>query len=303
MKQRLRQLIAHTTESATWLLFAKAADDRRRRAYWNVLGRLRRRDIRQRVAMLKMLPTPIAQIPPAIGFSRCHLEDFGSSDAVVAEVLRIVSERGAAPVGSKPYLMDTNVCGLDRSSALLRFALDPVVLATVAGYLGMTPRLVSIAILESRAQPGTPSGSQLFHSDYEDVRQVKIFLNCSDVRSENGPLHVIPAQQSRRVKDAIGYKYGGAGFRVPDSVVAGLLPSEEIIELTGPPGAVTFIDTSSCFHYGSRIQPGAEGRLVVQFQYLTPAAFELVIAPSLRHPAISRSRGADPLERAVLGRN
>jgi hypothetical protein len=303
MQLRLRQQVNRVADSATWFLFAKTADDRRRRAYWKTIAFLRRRDIGQRVAALKLLPDPGVEIPQNVGFSRCTLGDLGASYTVLAEVLRIVSEQGDMPAGPKPYLVDMAVGELSRCSELLRFALNPMVLSPVANYLGMVPRLVSVTILESRAQSGaSPSGSQLFHCDYEDVRQVKVFVSCSETGSENGPLRAISARESQRIKGAVRYKYGDRQFRVRDSVIAGLLPGDEITEFTGPAGSVTFIDTSSCFHCGSRVKPGAAGRLVVQFQYLTPAAFELFIAPGLRHPGVSRSRGPHPLERLVLGR-
>ena len=302
MKNRLEQRIERMTDAATWLVFAKTAGDEQRRAYWRLLAFLRRRDIRRRTAAVKLLPCSELSIPREIGFARCTLSDLGAANSVVAEVVRIVSQQGDAPVGSKPYLVDRPVRGLPSSSELLRFAVNPRVVAPVASYLGMAPLLVSVTILESRAVVGAPAGSQLFHCDYEDVRQVKVFVACSDTRSENGPLRAISARQSQRIKDALGYRYGDRRFRVPDSIIADLVPSDEVAEFMGPPGSVTFIDTSSCFHCGSRIQPGSDGRLVLQFQYLTPAAFELAIAPRLRHPPISQSGDLQPLERLVLGR-
>jgi hypothetical protein len=302
VNQRLYQRLTRLTDAATWLLFAKTAGDERRRAYWKILALLRRRDIRRRMAVVKLLPDSEVDITAETGFARCTLSDLDVRDELISEVMRIVSEQGEVPVGSKPYLVDRPVNGLATSSELLRFALNPRVLAPIAKYLGMVPLLIGVTILESRAVADAPSGSQLFHCDYEDVRQVKVFVSCSDTRSENGPLRAIPARQSQRIKDVLRYKYGDHRFRVPDSVITDLIRNDEVAEFSGPPGAVTFIDTSSCFHLGSRIQPGSQGRLVVQFQYLTPAAFELAIAPRLRHPAISQSGEFQPLERLVLGR-
>jgi hypothetical protein len=302
VKLPLYQRFSRVADSAIWLLFAKTADDHRRQAYWSILAHLRRREIRQRKAVVKLWPHTGVCISPEIGFARSTLSDLGATVSVVAEVKRILAEQGDAPAGSKPYLVDRPVTGLPPSSALLKFALNPRVVGPVARYLGMAPRLVSVTILESRALAGAPSGSQLFHCDYEDVRQMKVFVSCSDTRPENGPLRAVPAFQSQRIKERLSYRYGDRQFRVPDGVVADLVPDGDIAEFSGPPGSVTFIDTSSCFHLGSRIRPGSEGRLVVQFQYLTPAAFELAIAPNLRHPALSQSGGHGPLERLVLGR-
>jgi len=301
MNRRLRDRVGRAADSATWLLFAKIADDRLRGAFSKALVAARRRDIRRRMVARTSLPAPTVTMPASLGFARCTLADLGATHEVVDEVLRYMEAHPDPEAGTKPYLVDIPLAGLDRFSALMRFALSPAVVAVAASYLGLVPRLAGVTILESRAQPGDVAGSQLFHCDYEDVRQVKIFVGCSDTRSENGPLCAIPAEQSRRVKSAIHYRYGDTRFRVPDAVVNDHVSADGIEEFTGPPGSVTFIDTSSCFHYGSRIAPGAAGRLVVQFQYLSPAAFELVFAPTIRRPVLAGAAGATALERMVLG--
>jgi len=302
MNRRLQQQIGRTADSATWFLFARTADDRLRSAYSKALLGVRRREVRRRIAARDMLQAmPPLTVPEERGFAPSRLGDWGEHAAVVDEVQRYMAEHPDPQAGVKPYLVDIALRGLDRSSALMRFALDPAVLATVSQYMGMVPRLAGVTILESRAQPGEPKGSQLFHCDYEDVRQVKIFVHCSDTQPENGPLCAIPAAHSWRIKQSIHYRYGGRDFRVPDSVIAPLLPAEEIAQFTGPEGSLVFIDTSSCFHYGSRIAPGAGGRLMVQFQYLSPAAFELLFAPGIRRPVVADAGGCTELERLVLG--
>jgi hypothetical protein len=199
----------------------------------------------------------------------------------------------------KPYLLDFPIGA--PPEALLRFALGDQVLAAAARYLGMVPVLTQITLLASPYISGDLSGSQLFHSDWEDVRQVKVFVNCSDVTHANGPLQAVTATASRRVKRAIGYHYGGAGFRVADDRVGPLVTNEEVVAFTGPPETAVFIDTSSCLHLGSRVQPGAAERLVVQFQYLTPSAFELLLDPSKRRRFAKSGHAASPVERLVLG--
>ena len=43
--------------------------------------------------------------------------------------------------------------------------------------------------------------------------------------------------------------------------------------LTGPPGTAGFVDTSRCFHYGSRTRKHAVSRVVALFQFVAPTAF------------------------------
>jgi hypothetical protein len=122
------------------------------------------------------------------------------------------------------------------------------------------------------------------------------------VDEENGPLKAVTAQASERVKRELGYRYGGRDFRLVDERVEPLVSEEEVATFIGPIETVTLIDTSSCLHLGSRVQPGAEARLVIQFQYLTPAAFEWAFAYRPRRPFDpSAFADADPVERLVLG--
>jgi hypothetical protein len=45
--------------------------------------------------------------------------------------------------------------------------------------------------------------------------------------------------------------------------------------MVGAAGTVAFVDTSRCFHYGSRVNAGAPSRLVAVFQYLSPFSFRV----------------------------
>jgi len=285
--------------SARWLAFAKTADDRRRKLYWDAAARIRSRDMATRRDAVADLPQPPVTITLDRGFATSDPSVFPETGDVVDDIQRRRSELGIA-VGEKAYLLDHPLTTLDRSSPLLQFAVDPRVVSVAAHYLGVVPMLTMVTILASPPVPGPSSGSQLFHSDWEDVRQVKVFVNCSNVAEENGPLTAVTAEASRRVKEAVGYRYGGPHFRLRDDEVLPLLREGESQAFTGPVGAVVFIDTSSCLHLGSRVRDGAGERLVAQFQYLTPPAFDLTLAPGRRRPFASAA-GDSTMERLVLG--
>lgn len=291
------------TESAKWFLFAVRADDARRARYHRWISRLRRGEIERRRAALAAVPVPDAPIPPETG----HIVWSGrlpGVEAVVEAVREIRSTVFRAEQGDvKPYLIDYAVPSLDLESPLLRFALSDPVVAVASQYLGMAPILTGVTVLASPYIPSDGfSGSQLFHCDWEDRRQVKVFVLCTDVGPEHGPLQAVSAQASARVKAAVGYHYGGPDFRLGDDVVEPELHEGDRTTFMGPAGTVTFIDTSSCLHLGSRLQPGASERLVVQFQFLTPAAFDLQLDSRRRtRPFAALGEGVTPLQRLVLG--
>jgi hypothetical protein len=64
-------------------------------------------------------------------------------------------------------------------------------------------------------------------------------------------------------------------MRVPNDRVDALAPGAPKAAFRGQPGWV-WPDTSTCLHFGARVAEGTDDRLMVQFQYLTPAAFGLV---------------------------
>jgi len=261
---------------------------------------VQKRGIATRTKVSKTLPASEIRIPRKVGFVSSSLSQLGTGTAVVEEALDL-SRRITSSLSQKPYLTDTAVRDLDESSSILQLALTPVLIASVTEYLEVLPRLTSISILESTPQSGRPSGSQLFHCDYEDVRQVKVFLHCTNVTAANGPLYAVPAERSGLVKRKLGYRYGGHGFRVADDAMKSQLNDKDIVEFVGPPGALTFIDTCSCFHYGSRMAQDANTRIVVQFQYMSPSAFDLVIAGHLRRPPVAKEKPLSRLDQMVLG--
>jgi hypothetical protein len=157
--------------------------------------------------------------------------------------------------------------------------------------------LRSIQLFYSGAYDREPISSQLYHCDADDRRQVKIFVMCTDVRSENGPLTVLDATRSRRVRRATRYHYHS---RLTDQQVEAIVGTAPPTEMVGPPGTMCLIDTSRCFHFGSRVTPGAAPRLVAMVQFLHPTAF--VLPGDYRSGALLPRLALDglsPLQRTV----
>ena len=155
----------------------------------------------------------------------------------------------------------------------MQLALRPDLLDAIVSYMGTVPVLRSIQVFYSGTLEEEPTSSQLYHCDADDTRQVKIFVLCSDVGSDNGPLTLLDAARSATVRRATGYHFNR---RLTDEQVDGVLGGpahpEEVV---GGPGTLCLVDTSRCFHFGSRVVPGAAPRLVTMIQYLSPHAFVL----------------------------
>ncbi len=66
----------------------------------------------------------------------------------------------------------------------------------------------------------------------------------------------------------MGYQKRGVPYRIPDEMMYQHADPKELIVFTGRRGDVLFIDSSRCFHYGSRnaIRP----RYLMMYGYTSP---------------------------------
>jgi hypothetical protein len=193
----------------------------------------------------------------------------------------------AFAAGKKPFL--TNVIEPDdlvRYPAILDFATAPKVVEAVTGYLGMLPRLHAMAVFVSPVNDTTKS-SQLYHIDGDDFRQIKIFVNLEMVDDGAGPLTLLPADVSDRVRAGCHHRWGHA--RLTDEQVFRHCNPADQVALTGPAGSGAFIDTARCLHFGSRARE--RHRVVLMLNYNTvpnvkidKGKFKLAGMPLMRFP-------------------
>ena len=258
---------------------------------------------RPRRAALRALRPGALEIPTGEGFLVRPPGTFDEVPAIVADAHAALARFDAsAPAGASQKRFLLNV--LDRKtltadSAVIRFALRDDVLGAVSRYLGVVPRLGAISVFFSDTVEGTPKSSQLHHCDGDDVTQIKVFIYCSDVDVSSGPLTVLGADRSARVRRATRYQYRQ---RLTDDQVAAVLGPNQEHAILGPSGTAAFVDTSRCFHFGSRVAPGAPPRLVTMIQYQTPYGF---VAPDGYDGAGPLHRFGHPslgaLQQLVLG--
>jgi hypothetical protein len=194
-------------------------------------------------------------------------------------------------------MVDTATLTLE--SPMLRLALRPDVIAAVSSYLGMVPVIAYLQVFYSEANSDEARSSQLFHCDADATKQIKIFVLCSEVTAANGPLTLLDASTSRSVRNRLGYHFGG---KIKDKRLAGMVDESDHRPIVGPPGTVCFVDTTQCFHFGSRVESGTAPRLVTMIQYLTPSSFMLPRdhrdGSPFRHLATARM---SRVQRMVLG--
>jgi hypothetical protein len=187
--------------------------------------------------------------------------------------------------------------------ALLGVALDRRVLAMAASYLGILPVLTEADYFCSFPVDGPFTKSQLWHCDPDAGDVFKLFIYCDNVSDDDGPFQFIEAATSHRVRDAIGYRYAGRRYRVADDEMEQHVPRSQVETITGPARSAFVVDTTRCFHRGSRIVDKQRRRVMASVCYCPPSGITVprrlssMKAPLLEFAADFPSE----LERAALG--
>ncbi len=154
---------------------------------------------------------------------------------------------------------------LDLENEAFQFATHPEIVSAATKYLDAYPLLTYIGLWYTPANKDTMmAGSQLFHLDHEDFKQVKGFVYLNDMSADSGAQMIIDAQKSLELQRKINYTMTESSKRVPDEVINEYDPQH----LDAKKGSLVMMDTSSCFHAGGRTQK--RDRLLLTFQYVTP---------------------------------
>jgi hypothetical protein len=196
----------------------------------------------------------------ALEESKAYVRKLSQSDEVQS-----ILQAGANKALGKDYLVQ--IVPFDREqeadSPLLKLALDPKLLRTVARYMGLWPRLHAIGSWLNFPTESEAKLSQLWHRDPEDLKTVKVFIYLDAVSKENGPFAYIRNT----------HPFGSACDRVPEHVhprrvtdeeMQRTLPTDSWLECTGPANTMIIVDTVG-YHRGGNVKSGR--RFLITFTY------------------------------------
>jgi hypothetical protein len=232
------------------------------------------------------------------------LED---SDKIIAERS---GERRLSKGAYRSYTQDIYTPeDLERYPSFLDFATSSDVLSVVSHYLQSIPALSTtlppgIRVMESNAafddQPDKPHDSQLYHIDYYSLPNVYILVLLRDTTPEHGPWTFFPRGISQKAHRALNYWSRQRGYRVSDEDIYSVVDRKEAIEFCYPRGTVLFIESSGCFHYGSRNSIKPRFQLMIGYTGACRTDFsEAFLAPKAYPVRDTDSR----LRKMVLNKN
>ena len=235
-------------------------------------------------------------------------------DRVLDDSEKIIAERCGQRTSStdayRSYFQNLRTPeDLERYPAFLDFATSSDVLSVVSHYLQCIPALSTtlpsgIRLVESNAafddQPDNPRDSQLYHMDYYSLPLVYILVLLRDTTPEHGPWTFLPRGVSQKTRRALNYWSRQRAYRVSDEDIYSVVDRKEAIEFCYPRGTVLFIESSGCFHYGSRNSIKPRFILMIGYTGACRTDFSEVIMPHEVYPI----RDTDSrLRKMVLNKN
>jgi hypothetical protein len=186
-------------------------------------------------------------------------------DRVLEDADKIIAERSGErrkAASYRSYFQDLFQPGdLEKYPSFVNFATSSDVLAVVSDYLQCVPALsttlpAGFRLIESNAayddQPDRPHDSQLYHIDYYSLPNLYVLVLIGDTTIEHGPWTFLPRSISQNARAALKYWEPKRGYRVTDEDVYSVVDRKHAIEFCYPRGTVLFIESSGCFHFGSR---------------------------------------------------
>jgi hypothetical protein len=241
----------------------------------------RRRLYEQRFEELLDDNGPLAnRIQMSDGFAIDESRSLPHLDAVLVDGAELIRQYGGRKwEHEKPFLQNINPeSAIDDYPSLLDFASSSQVVAAVApcfGYVpllsGLLPRGVRLMESSTEFDPeakGPWRESQLYHLDYHSSPTVYVVVALRDIGPDDGPLHFLGKSASRRVAEALDYEARGVPYRLTDTDVYSIVPESEVHRFSVRAGTVLFIESSACFHFGSR-RP-AQPRYQMQYAFVSP---------------------------------
>lgn len=248
---------------------------------------------------------PELTIDRDVGYLRLPASALPSLDEVcqIGQAIVSASTTSDGEIAGNKMFSRFRLAKAEQRLALLRVALDRRVLAMVASYFGILPVITEADFYCSFPVSGPWTKSQLWHCDDDAAHVLKIFVYCEDVAPENGPFELIEPITSRSVRKAVGYRYAGRRYRVPDETMEQFVPAGQETAILGPKGSAFVIDTVQCFHRGSRIRAENRRRVAGMVCFAPPNGQVLprrLVSGSAPLAAFANELTGD-LERAVLG--
>lgn len=128
-------------------------------------------------------------------------------------------------------------------------------LPIISNYIGTLPVLANASYWYSPNKKTEVGRSQSWHLDSEDFKQVKVFIPIEEITLKNGPLTIIQADKSEKIRSMLQKKkiIQKRNTKLTDKIIEESYNDENFIyPITLKFDQIALVDTCRCYHYGSR---------------------------------------------------
>lgn len=217
----------------------------------------------------RAVPTRVPDSLAVDGWVKLQDEGVSGANELVQHCTRVFERREAeilsnyTPPFSLIFDVGSSIARPEEIEPVVRFCAQRPIFDLATSYLGEYPALGNISFGYTAPDSGRV-GSQLFHCDSNEPRQLHMILPIWPIDMESGPFTFLPAPSSARLRKEIKHDRG----RIPDDVVFSHVSEDELIYCTGEPGDVYFVNPYACFHCGARTRSKPRLILIVNFTSL-----------------------------------
>jgi hypothetical protein len=187
-------------------------------------------------------------------------------DRARLDELKAIAERREAQkegTAAKEFLERLMPSRVEATGPFVALALEPQVVALANAYIGMHSYLRGLEMWRNLPTDEPPKLSQLWHRDWDDVINLKLFVYLSDVTEEHGPFTFASGTQPGGPREL------DVKDRLSDDEMAARVSREDWVVCTGGPGTVVLADTCG-YHKGGK--PTKGDRLLWTAQFTSGAA-------------------------------
>ena len=129
-----------------------------------------------------------------------------------------------------------------------------------------------------------PKSSQIFHRDIHNSPLVYVIVPIRDVTPESGPFCFFPESESDQIAARLGYGERGSPYRVTDERMYAVADREKLQQFCGEACSILYVDSSACFHYGSRNSVVPRYQLMLAYVSPCRSDFSDVLLKQHRYP-------------------
>lgn len=173
----------------------------------------------------------------------------------------------------KKTFLKTFKIKLDDNISCIIDDLTPV----VTNYMGCLPIVSTTEYWFSPNTENQPKRSQEFHTDGEDIKQVRVLIPINEITKDHGPLTLINAKKSYEVYKKLKKKtvIKKKTEKIADEIFFKFISKNEKNEAIVNSNEIYMVDTCRCYHYGSRKSKYQRKLISITFQ--TPFSIDAPI--------------------------